>query len=183
MAKPDLVLLALAAVAVVATTVGALKSDDWTGERTYRFGETQQPLPPQEAQPAGSAPARFEVPVPPNGTGLRATVQVDFTGQAVQGGTAVVRIGGTGPDGKPLPTLTRTLAIEQGATSGGASFAYNATWLDVPGAVRDTRVPAGTAWERPLVLLVTVERPSDAPLAGYAFTAGLAGSFTRYASS
>lgn len=180
MARPDLVLFALAAAALIGTTVGALKSDDWTGERTYRFHGTLEAMPAQEARPAGSAPARFEIAVPLNGTGAIATVDVAFAGQSVQGGTAVVRIGGTAPDGSPLPTVTRTLAIGQGATSASGSFAYNATWMQEPGDVRDTRRPAGQAWPQPLVLLVTVERPSDAPVANYAFTAALAGSFTTY---
>lgn len=183
MAKPDLVVFALAALAVVATTVGALKSNDWTDERTYRFEAALAPVPGQEPQAAGSAPARFEVPAPDNATALTATIDVAFTGQALQGGTAVVRVGGTAPDGTPLPTVTRAFAVDQGATSASLSIPYNATWSEVPGSVRDTQRPDGQAWAQPLVVLVTVERPSDAPVANYAFTTSLAGTFATYASA
>lgn len=182
MVKPAVVLLVLAALAVGATVAGAVKSDDWTGERTYRFTAATLPMPDQDGQAAGSAPARFDVPAPRNATGMAATVDVTFVGQALQGGTAVVRIGGTAPDGTPLAAVTGTLAVPQGATTATASFEVNATWLELPGAVRDTRTPAGVTWERPLSLVVTVERPSDAPVASYSFTADVAGTFTAYAS-
>lgn len=182
MAKPGVVLVVLALVAVGLTVLGAVRSDAWTGERTHRFATAAVPLAEQEPQAAGASPARFEIAAPDNATAVAATVQVTFTGQAVRGGQAVVRIGGTAPDGTPLAPMTATLQVPQGGTTTSASFAFNATWLDVPDAVRDTRVPAARTWERPLVLTVSVERPTDAPVASYSFTADVAGAFTTYAS-
>jgi hypothetical protein len=175
--KADAVLGVLIAAALVATGVGVAKSDDWTGERTYRHGSGELPLAPQGPMPAGSAPARFEWAAPDNATGVRLDVIVEFTGQAVQGGSATIRVSGTAPDGSQLPVQTRPMAVAPGATSSQAAFGYNATWTREPAKVRDTQPPASLRWERPLVVLVTVERPGEPAVATYAFTASATGAF------
>jgi hypothetical protein len=174
--KVDVVLVALGVVAAVATTVAIAKSDDWTGERTYTFSSSSDTvLPDQGPIPAGSAPARFEWVVPDNATGILATIAVNYQAQAVQGGQAIVRISGTAPDGSSLPVVTWTLPVS--GTSGTQAQAYNASWQETPRDVRDTRQPDGMHWEGPLVVLVTVERPADVPLASYSFTAQAGGRF------
>ncbi len=126
--KPDAVVIALAAVAVIATTVAVMSSADWTSEETYAFAvSTDTVLPEQGPVPAGSAPARFEWPAPDNSTGILATVTVTFQGQAVQGGNAIIRISGTAPDGTQLPVQTRTLAVSGTQQTEGKP--YNATWM------------------------------------------------------
>lgn len=181
MRKVDVLLVALGVVAAVATTVAIAKSDDWTGERTYTVRATDVALAAQGPVPAGSAPARFEWPAAANATSATLAVEVAFTGQAVRGGVAVVRIGGVAPDGTNLAPVTFHLPIGQGATASGATIPFNATWAEVPGKVRDTRVPDGVQWGKPLVVTVTVEQPSDLPAATYAFTASASGAFAAYA--
>ncbi len=44
----------------------------------------------------------------------------------------------------------------------------------------DTRDPDGVNWDGPLVIFVSVERPSDVPLASYSFTAQVGGRFVTY---
>lgn len=163
MHKGDLVLGVLIVAALVVTGVGVAKSDDWTQERTYRFANSEVPLAQQGPTPAASAPARLEWPVPDGATGTRLQLTVEFTGQAVQGGSATIRVSGTAPDGTPLPVQTRPMPIGPGATSAQVDFGYNATWLDAPAKVRDTREPEARHWERPLAVLVSVERPGDVP--------------------
>ena len=171
-------LVVLMVVALAVTAVGVAKSDDWTGERTYRFGTAQLPLVQQGPAAASSAPARLEWVAPDNATAVSLDLLVDFAGQAVQGGAATIRVSGTAPDGSQLPVQTRTLAIAPGATSAQASFGYNATWLAARGAVRDTQSPAALHWDQPLLVLVSVDRPGDTPASAYAFTVSATGSFT-----
>jgi hypothetical protein len=178
--KVDVVLVALGVVAAVATSVAFAKSDGWTDERTYTFSEGFVPFAAQGPTPAASAPARFEVPAAANATGATVDVLVAYSGQAIQGGTAVIRVSGVAPDGTNLPPLTKTLAIGQGNTAGEFGFTFNATWAEAPGTVRDTQEPAGYSWGMPLVLTVTVERPSDLPAATYAFTASVSGTFDAF---
>lgn len=180
--KVDVVLVALGVVVAVATAVGVAKSDDWTGERTYTFTATEVALPAQGPVPAGSAPARFEWPAPANATGATLEVRVSATGQAVRGGVAIIRVGGVAPDGTNLPPETHTMAIGQGSTANDIGFSYNVTWAEAPDRVRDTQVPGARAWDGPLVVTVTVERPSDLPAATYSFTAAANGTFAAYAS-
>ena len=183
MRKADVVLVALGVVAAVATATGYAKSDDWTGERTYTFTATDVAVPAQGPVPAGSAPARFEWPTPANATGAALEIRVSATGQAVRGGVAIIRVSGVAPDGTNLAPETHTMTIAQGSTSNEIGFTFNATWAETPGRVRDTQEPEGMAWEKPLVVTVTVERPSDLPAATYAFTASANGTFAAYASS
>lgn len=180
MRKVDVVLVALGVVAAVATTVAVAKSGDWTGERTYTFAEGVVPFAEQGPTPAASAPARFEVPAAANATGATVDVLVAYSGQAVQGGMAVIRVAGVAPDGTNLQPLTKTMAIGQGNTAGEVAFTFNATWAEAPETVRDTQTPDGYSWEMPLVLSVTVERPSDLPAATYAFTASVSGTFDAF---
>lgn len=181
MRKVDVVLVALGVVAAVATTVAIAKSDDWTGERTYTFTVTDHAAPAQGPVPAGSAPARFEWAAPANATGATLDIRVSATGQAVRGGVAIIRVSGVAPDGSNLPPETHTMAIGQGSTSNDIGFRFNTTWAETPDRVRDTQEPAGMAWEKPLVVTVTVERPADLPAATYAFTASANGTFATYA--
>ncbi|MEK6974961.1 MAG: hypothetical protein AABY18_01300 [Candidatus Thermoplasmatota archaeon] len=180
MRKVDVVLVALVVVAAAATAIAVAKSGSWTEERTYSFAATQVSLAAQGPAPASSAPARFEWPAAANATGASLTVFVNFTGQAIQGGQAIVRIAGLAPDGSNLAPATRTLDVVQGSTAGGTSLLYNATWADVPGDRRDTGVPEGMAWQKPLVITVTVERPGDLAAASYSFTASVGGSFAAF---
>ncbi len=173
-----MVLAVLIVAALAATGAGVAKSDDWTGERTFTYGSASVPLESQGPMPAAAAPARFEWAAPDDATGVRLEFVVDFAGQAIQGGSATIRVSGTAPDGTQLPVQTRSLPVAQGATSAQAGFAYNATWLEEPGHVRDTQEPAPRHWQRPLVVLVSVERPGDLPAATYAFSASAAGAFT-----
>lgn len=177
--KAIVVVAGLAVAALLVTALGVAKSDDWSGERTYRFDATMQDLASQGPLAAGAAPAKFTWEAPSNATAANYTIVVAFSGQAVQGGSAVVRAKATAPDGQTTST-TGTLAIPQGATSGELTLQLTFVWHDLPGKVRDTRQPDGLDWEAPLALEVTVERPSDLPVANYAFTAtasGVASSF------
>lgn len=183
MRKADVVLAALAVAALVATGVGVARSDDWTAERTVHFAEGTAPLQAMGPNATAAAPARYSWAAPANATGARLQVAIDFAGQAVQGGNAIVTVRGIAPTGAALTPATFTLAIPQGATAAHGDFAYNTTWLDVPGPERDTRDPEARMWTRPLALEVIVERPSDVPVAQYAFTAGVAGVFTVYAAA
>ena len=178
MRRSDAVLVVLLVAALAVTGVGVAKSDDWTGERTYRFASAQRPLEQQDGVPAGAAPARLEWAAPDNATGVQLDMLVDFAGQSVQGGAATIRVSGTAPDGSQLPVQTRTLAIAPGATSAQASFGYNATWLEPRSTVRDTQEPPAVRWEQPLVVLVSVDRPGDTPVSNYAFTVSATGAFT-----
>lgn len=181
--KADIVLVALGLAALVLTGVAVAKSDAWTGERTYRYASVAAPLAAQGPSTAGSVPARFEWPAPDNSTGTGIEVAIAFSGQAVQGGAVIVRVSGVAPDGTQLPVQTRTFAVAQGATSGGIDFAYNASWATQPHKVRDIQAPSAWHWEKPLLVLVTVERPADVPAASYSFTAAVTGSFTVFAAS
>jgi hypothetical protein len=181
--KADIVLVVLAMVALGVTGLGAAKSDDWTGERTYTFSAGTSELAAQGPTPVGSSPTRFEWPAPTNATSLVLNVTVSFTGQAVRGGSAVLRVTGIAPDGTSLPVQTRGLTIGQGATSASVSFDYEARWMEQPTKVRDTQAPMAQVWSDPIVVLVTVERPGDLPAASYAFTATLAGDVMGFASA
>lgn len=183
MHKADVALVALAVLALVLTGVGVAKSDAWTGERTYRYGSASSPLAAQGPTATGSTPTRFAWDAPVNATGLALNVTIAFSGQAVQGGSATVRVSGVAPDGSQLPVQTRSLPIAAGATSSTLSFDYGATWLQEPSKVRDTQAPAARAWDKPIVVLVSVQPPSDLPAASYAFTAALSGEATSYAAS
>lgn len=179
MRKADAVLLVLAAVVTVVTLAGVVASDSWTDERRFRFEASTQPLEPQ-TMPAATAPARFEWPAPDNATAAVLNVTITFAGQAVQGGSATVRVSGTAPDGTPLPVKTVALPVAAGATAATIDIPYNATWLALPDDVTDTREPPATRWDAPFVLLVSVDSPSDLPVASYAYTASATGAFVVY---
>lgn len=181
MRKADVVVVVLAVAVVLVTLTGVAASDRWTGERTFGFAAGEEPAPPQGPAPAGPAPARFEWPAPDNATAIALNVTITFTGQALQGGQATIRIGGTAPDGSNLPASIMTLAIPQGATSSSVDLPYAAAWLEMPDDVRDTRTPPPAHWAAPLVITVSVDAPGDAPIATYAFTAQAVGVFVVYA--
>lgn len=170
----------LAALALVVTGIAVAKSDDWTGERRYTFTQTTTDLAPQ-TMPAGSAPARFEWPAPANATAMTVNVTVTFSGQAAQGGSAVVRIRVVAPDGTNLPSTTKAMSIGAGQTSASLTLEHAVAWAQAPPDVRDTRPPEGIAWTGPLQLFITVDRPADLPLASYAFTANVTGTVTSFA--
>lgn len=165
-------LAVLAALALVATGVAVAKSNDWTGERRYRFTATTIELEAQ-SMPAGSAPARFEWIAPANATGVHVNATISFAGQAVQGGSAVIRIRIVAPDGTNLPSVTRALAIGAGQSSASITIDHAADWAPIPESVRDNRQPMGYVWTGPLQIFVTVDPPADLPVASYAFTASL----------
>ena len=169
----------LAAAAVLVTVLGVAKSDDWTGERTYRFDATTQALESQGPLAASVAPARFTWGTPSNATAANYTVVVAFSGQAVQGGNAIVRAKATAPDGQTASAIG-TLALAQGATSGELTLRLAIAWHGLPAEVRDTRQPDGLRWEVPLAIDVAVEQPSDLPVATYAFTATVSGVATAF---
>lgn len=172
--KAIVVVAGLVVAALLVTALGVAKSDDWTGERTYRFDTTLQELQSQGPLAAGAAPAKFTWEAPSNATAVNYTIVVAFSGQAVQGGSAVVRAKATAPDGQTTSS-TGTLAIPQGATSSDLTMQLALIWHEVPGLVRDTRQPDGLDWGAPLALEVTVERPADLPVATYVFTATASG--------
>lgn len=171
----------LAVAAVVLTGVGVAQSDAWTGERTYRFTTATVALAPQGPTSVGAAPARFDWPAPVNATALHVNATVTFTGQAVQGGTAIVRLVIVAPDGHALPPVTRSLAVAAGASTATLTFEHAATWAMTPHTVRDARVPDGLPWTGPVSVLVSVDRPSDLPVANYSFTAAVAAEATTFA--
>lgn len=178
--KAGVIVGILAVVAILGTVLGVAKSDDWASEHTYRFDATQQELPATEPSAAGSAPARFAVPMADNATAARLELRVVFTGQAVQGGSAVVRVKALAPDGQTVGTVTAPLVVGQGATAAEATLLLDLAWLPMPGPVVDTRQPDGHAWTAPLLVDVTVERPADLPVATYSFTAQLSGHVDGY---
>lgn len=182
MRKADVVLIVLGVLAVWATLAGALAGDRWTDERTVRFATMEVPLGSMGPEPADGAGARLDWTVPPNATAANFVVLLTFQGQAIQGGTAVVSLRVTTPDGHAQPPVVHTWTIPQGAT--GASLELNATaqWFDVPGTLRDTTSSShGVAWNRPLEILVVVEAPGDLPVATYSFEAGASAAVTTYA--
>lgn len=175
MHKADIVLVVLAVAALTLTSVAVARSDGWTGERTYPYATSTVALADQAPTAVGSTPTRFEWPAPTNSTGILLNVTLDFAGQAIRGGSAVVRVSGVAPDGSQLPVVTRSLPIAQGGTSASLTFDYAAAWMEVPERVRDTQRPEAVSWQKPIVVTVTVEQPGDLPAASYAFTATLAG--------
>jgi hypothetical protein len=178
--KSDAVVAALAVLAVVATAVGGLSGDRWTEERTLRFAGHQQPLPPAGAS-AGPGGGLLNWTVPDNATSANVTVTVDFSGQAVRGGTATVSLRLTAPDGTPQPPATKAFPIPQGATSAQVVLNASAVWDSQPNHLRDTRSGGHTrSWDRPLQALVIVQAPSDLPVARYSFTASGTGTVSFY---
>lgn len=181
MRKADVVLTVLAVVALVATAVAGLSGDRWTGERTYRFESQSVLLPPSELSPAGGAGARFNWTVPDNSTSANLTVSLYYSGQAFRGGNAIVSIRVTTPDGRDQPPVTQSWVIPQGSTSEEMTLNASAMWDQVPETLRDTSDEGhGRMWTKPLQVLVTVEEPSDVPLANYGFTASVTGSLDVY---
>lgn len=183
MVKAFLVVGLLAVAALGVTVLAVAQSDAWTGERTYSFQATTAALPASEPLPAGAAPARFSLNLPANATAVAGEATIAFTGQAVQGGNAAVRIKTIAPDGRTTATTTALLPVAQGATSGQVVVPFNLTWLEVPASVTDTQQPDGQAWALPLRIEITVERPADLPVATYGFTATLAGTLAGYAAN
>lgn len=166
------ILAVLAALALVATGIAVAKSDAWTGERRYTFAATAIALEPQ-TMPAGSAPARFEWPAPANATGVQVNATVSFTGQAAQGGSAVIRLRVVAPDGTNMPSITKSLPIGAGQTTASITLEHTVSWAELPAPLRDNHQPEGLAWTGPLQVFVTVDRPGDLPVASYAFTANV----------
>jgi hypothetical protein len=182
--KADVILGILVVVALVATAVAGLSGDRWTGERTLSFAESSQPLPPSELVPASGAGASFNWTVPDNATSANLTVMLYYSGQAFRGGTAIVSLRLTTPDGQSVPTVTRSWIIPQGATSGEMTVDVGAVWDEAPETFRDTTDEGHQrAWSRPLELVVVVERPSDVPLATYGFEASVTGTLSVFASA
>lgn len=180
--KSDLVLGLLALAAIAATAVGALSGDRWTEERTLRFATSEQTLPPSELVPAGGGGARFNWTMPDNATAANLTISLYFEGQALRGGNAIVSVRVTMPDGRDAPPVVASWTIPQGATSAQTSVNASAVWDQMPAELRDTTEAGhGTTWSRPLEVLALVERPSDLPLAQYAFTAQVSGTLQVYA--
>lgn len=181
MRKADVVLAVLAVVALAATAVAGVSGDRWTGERTYRFESRQTLLPPSELSPAGGAGARFNWTVPDNATSADLNVTLYYSGQAFRGGNAIVSVRVTTPDGRNHPPVTQSWAIPQGATSGEMALNTSAVWDHMPETLRDTSAEGhGRVWTKPLQVFVTVEEPSDVPLANYGFTATVTGSLNVY---
>ncbi|MHB1260983.1 MAG: hypothetical protein ACYC2H_04625 [Thermoplasmatota archaeon] len=181
MRKADLVLAVLAVVAVAATAVAGLSGDRWTGERTYRFESHQESLPPSELSPAGGAGARFNWTVPDNATSANLTITLYYNGQAFRGGNAIVSVRITTPDGENQPPVTQSWVIPQGSTGEEMTLNASAVWDHMPRTLRDTSGHShARTWTKPLVVLVTVEQPSDVPLANYEFTASVSGSVTVF---
>lgn len=181
MRKADVVLAVLAVAAVAATAVTGLSGDRWTGERTYRFESQQGLLPPSELLPAGGAGAHFNWTLPDNSTSANLAVTLYFNGQAFRGGNAIVSVRITGPDGRNAPPVTRSWTIPQGSTAEQATVNATVSWDSMPETLRDTSASGHSrTWTTPLQVAVTVEPPSDVPLASYDFTATVSGSITVY---
>ena len=180
--KSDVVLAILAVLAVAATAVGGLSGDRWTGERTLRFASHSQSLPPSELAPAGGGGASFNWTLPANATSANLTVSLYYNGQAVRGGSATVTVRVTPPTGKGDPPVTTSWTIAQGATSAETTLTVESTWDEMPSKLRDTTDQGHSrAWTEPLEVVVTVEPPSDLPLAQYSFTAQVSGPVTVFA--
>jgi hypothetical protein len=181
--KSDVAVAALAVLAAAATAVGGLSGDRWTEERTLRFAEHAQPLPPAGA-PAGPGGGLLDWTVPENATSASVDVTVAFSGQAARGGAATVTLRVTAPDGTVRPDVTRAFPIPQGATSAQVALNASVEWAQAPGDLRDTR-SGGHAlqWTRPLEVLVLVQGPSDLPVARYSYTASGTGTVAYYAAA
>lgn len=176
------ILAVLVALALIATGIAVAKSKDWTGEQRYEFTTNSVALEPQ-VLPAGSSPARFEWPVPANATGVSINATVSFTGQAVQGGSAVIRVRIVAPDGTNLPSVTKALTIGSGQTTASLAIEHVANWAEVPRPLKDNRDPSPLVWPGPLQVFITVDRPADLPVASYAFTADVMAAVAVFTSS
>lgn len=182
--KSDLVVLVLAILALTATLVGALSGDRWTDERTVRFAQGTATLPAQGPEDLVASSAEFNWTLPANATAGTFVVDLEFSGQAIRGGTATVTLRVTGPDGKALTPTTTPWAIPQGATT--ATLQVNGTfaWAEAPDKLRDTSSSShGLAWASPVILQVVVQAPGDLPLASYSFSAAAQGSVATYAAA
>jgi hypothetical protein len=181
MRKADLVLAILVVAAVAATAVGGLSGDRWTDERTLRFSSQEEALPSQGSMPAGGAGARFNWTVPDNATAANLTLSLTSSGQAIRGGTATVSVRVVTPDGKSQPPVTQSWTIAQGSTSGQTVVNVTVAWAETPDRLRDTTDQGHSlAWDRPLEVLVTVDRPADLPLAQFTTAATASGTLTVY---
>lgn len=182
MRKADIVILVLAVLAATATLVGALSGDRWTDERVVRFEwRTDTPLAAQGPDAVPASGLRYNWTAPANSTAATFTVDLAFSGQAVRGGTATVSLRVTSPDGTVHPPVTQAWAIGQGSTSAQTQVNATIEWARVPGAQRDTTSNAhGLQWDRPIEIQITVQPPSDVPLASYSFEATAAGVMTTY---
>jgi hypothetical protein len=176
MRKADLVLAILAVAALAATAVGGLSGDRWTDERTLHFSSHEQSLPEQGPTPASGAGARFNWTAPDNATATNLTIALSYSGQAIRGGTATVSVRVTTPDGQGQPPVTQSWTIAQGSTSGQITVNLTAVWAEAPLKLRDTTSEGHSfVWDRPLEVLVTVDRPADLPLAQFTATATASG--------
>ena len=131
--------------------------------------------------PAGGAGARFNWTVPDNATSANLTLTLYYSGQAFRGGNAIVSVRITTPDGNNAPPLTQSWAIPQGSTGEEMTLNASAVWARLPETLRDTSADGhARIWAKPLVVWVTVEQPSDVPLANYDFTATVSGFLTVF---
>jgi hypothetical protein len=181
MRKADVGLAVLVVLAVAATAVGGLSGDRWTGERTLHFASHEQPLAPSALESVGAG-AHFNWTLPDNATAANLTVSLYFDGQAMRGGSATVSVRITAPTGEGEPPVTLAWAIPQGATTAETTVTAASWWAEAPAALRDTTDEGhARAWSEPLKVVVTVEPPSDLPLAQYSFTAQVSGTVTVFA--
>jgi hypothetical protein len=160
MQKVNFVIAALVVAAIAATVVG-LSFFEPHAEKDLYFVRGSVELDPLVAN-VPAAGATLEWPVPNNGTSAQVQGTLRFAGQAIQGGTAQVRLELQLPDGSVVP-WDGAMQLAPGAQSQVLDFELEGQWAELPSEVKadPDHFDATTAWPQPLVLRVSVTPPSD----------------------
>ncbi len=158
--KVDAVIAGVGAVALLATVLGVVFYEELAGEQEITFPTSDVALTAQEG--ASGTPLNFALP--DNATHATLAVEVVFSGQAGQGGSATIQVDMTGP-GDFVGTASSSMAIAPGDTTGTVTFEVpEFAWATVPepvtaepGSIDETQ-----SWDEDLVVTVTVTPPADA---------------------
>lgn len=181
----DWIIATVGVVAIAATTLGVVFYEDLAGEQDVLFSETTNDLADATANVNSAQMISWDAR--DNATAASFDVQVDFSGQALQGGTASVRIDVRTPDGATV-TQTEQLAIAAGATSASGSWSVpQIRFLALPAATTTQGEPfdATHTWSTGYSVTITVTPPGGAaafPPAGGApsYTATVGGTETYF---
>lgn len=188
MQKVDLVIAGVGVLAVLATTLGVVFYDEAVGEETVSFVEVTDEGAFSESPTMASGQQEFTFALPDNATGATFTVDVDWTGQAVNptssGSVEVVLIG---PDGNQSAPQSAAITATRGAASGGIASPVEVTlrWADVPEERQATDgVDETLTWDQPVTVRITITDPTDTSVAGqgasYSYQVEITGDVFRF---
>lgn len=180
----DWTIAGIGVVALVATVVGVVLYDDLAGDVDTTFTVAERDLGSLEG--AVDSPASFQFLSGKNATAASFEVQIDFSGQAVQGGSATVNIEVTGPN-DAMMTCTPSMTIAGQATSASETFtcALDA-FTDVPADTTESNLPDAVTYSEGYTVRVSVTPPSDTTVpvigagASYSFSATVTGTESYY---